>query len=55
MDPDIGASQWCLKGQITPEHQGLGTEVRQPRGTALVSQSLTGALPQLGSGCFEWP
>lgn len=30
MDPDIGTSQGCLKGQITPEHQGLGTGVSNP-------------------------
>ena len=29
MNPDIGTSQRCLKGQVTPEHQGLGTGVRQ--------------------------
>ena len=51
MDPDIGTSQGCLKGQITPEHLTLGTGVRQPLGQYWFL-SLTGILPLLCFGCF---
>ena len=54
MDPDIGTSQGCLKGQITPEHLTLGTGVRQPLGQHWFL-SLTGILPLLCFGCFGGP